>query len=216
MEPRTKTCGPLMLKIWPIPRSEIRVEDPLVSLHPKRGPPFFHHGPGNAIDSPALLIKCSLGSLRGMLVWISFFSHGVCFPGSQARERREKHGPKVAKLAIIARASRILCSTLDGRNPAPPKQSWNDDPPVYVKQTVVPHGFNLVQDFVHPQYCGGLAISLLAHPLRRMHAFCGVLCGAFHQIRFNGSSQPGPSAQLAPSPPRPASCAGEPILSRLL
>ena len=40
--------------------------------------------------------------------------------------------------------------SVDGRHPAPPKNSWNDLP-VNTKQTVVFHGGKVVQDFVHPQ-----------------------------------------------------------------
>ena len=36
---------------------------------------------------------------------------------------------------------------------APPKKPWNDlIPQRKYQQTIVSHGFNVVQDFVHPQY----------------------------------------------------------------
>ena len=35
---------------------------------------------------------------------------------------------------------------------APPKKPWTDDSLVNTKQTRVPRGFKVVQDFVHPQY----------------------------------------------------------------
>ena len=42
--------------------------------------------------------------------------------------------------------------TVDGRNPAPPRKSENDDSPVNTNKQMVSHGFKVVQDFVHPQY----------------------------------------------------------------
>ena len=42
-------------------------------------------------------------------------------------------------------------NTADERNRAPPKKPWNDDSPKY-QQTMVFHGFKVVQDFAHPQY----------------------------------------------------------------
>ena len=41
--------------------------------------------------------------------------------------------------------------TVDGRNPAPPKKPCNDDSPVNTNKLMVSHGFNMVEDFVHPQ-----------------------------------------------------------------
>ena len=46
-------------------------------------------------------------------------------------------------------------STVDGRNPAPPKEPWNDDSTVSTNKRVgFNHGFKVMReaDFVHPQY----------------------------------------------------------------
>ena len=42
--------------------------------------------------------------------------------------------------------------TVDKRNPAPPKNPWIYDSLVNTTQTMVPRGFKVVQDFVHPRY----------------------------------------------------------------
>ena len=41
---------------------------------------------------------------------------------------------------------------MDGQNPAPPKKPRKDNSPRKYQQLLVSHGFNVVQDFVHPQY----------------------------------------------------------------
>ena len=48
--------------------------------------------------------------------------------------------------------SQVRRITVDGRNPAPRKNPWNDDSPVKNQQIMVSNGFKVVQDFVHPQY----------------------------------------------------------------
>ena len=40
---------------------------------------------------------------------------------------------------------------VDGRNPASPMKSFNDDSPVN-SNTIVSRGFKVEQDFVHPRY----------------------------------------------------------------
>ena len=46
--------------------------------------------------------------------------------------------------------------TVDGRNPAPPKQPGNDDSSVNTNKAMVSHGVIswCEMDSVHPQYCG--------------------------------------------------------------
>ena len=44
--------------------------------------------------------------------------------------------------------------TVDGRNPAPPKKPWKDDPPGNTNEQCFPHGLKEVQDSVHPQPVG--------------------------------------------------------------
>ena len=44
--------------------------------------------------------------------------------------------------------------TVDGRNPAPQKKTnmWNYDSSVKTNNEMASHGFQVMQNFVHPQY----------------------------------------------------------------
>ena len=44
-----------------------------------------------------------------------------------------------------------LQATVDGRNPTPQKKRWNDDSSVNTNNEMASHGFQVMQNFVHPQ-----------------------------------------------------------------